>query len=96
MTVVAQDALAELDSIAKMDARYGRSVHNDKSQLIRTRNDGVFKGRDGKKIDSCYSIKYLGCDLRADGQIRMELSQKLGRAWAGFYSLCHRWKHSSG
>ena len=78
-----------------MGARYGLSLHNDKFQLLRIRHEGILKGTDGSIIPSSDSMKYLGCELRADGNIRVEINKKVGQAWSEFNNLNRLWNHTS-
>ena len=52
-------------------------------------------GPDGQHIAVADSMVYLGTTLAADGGVGLELSRRLGRAWAEYSSLTQVWKHTT-
>ena len=84
-----------LDTTSLVGARFGLSLHYDKFQLLQV--NGQFQVFTGNhcRIAAQDSMTYLGCQIYADGSLKLELNRKLGAAWSGFCALQSVCQHST-
>ena len=83
-----------MQCIARCGRAYGLTLNMKKLEQLNCNcsNKPIFDDEDNM-VKEKSSIKYLGAQLQADGQIQSEISQKIRETAQNFKVLCRIWNH---